>query len=168
MIEFRKSVRGGIEYRFDPLTGGQTRINPARARRLRQAESDVEWKGIVERSRKACVFCPEQIEQKIQFIFKESSLAELTEGAIDAFAHAITKALCAYKEIGIGSFNLITYSGPLTEKLDSYALHARLFSRPSPRGVYTNDTGPMERGYDVWVIDTVPEELADRMKPFFA
>jgi hypothetical protein len=46
--------------------------------------------------------------------------------------------------------------------------HARLFSRPYPRGVYTNDTGPMERGYDVWVIDTVPEELADRMKPFFA
>ena len=167
-MEFEVVLRDGVEYRFDPLTGEQTRINPARARRLKQAESDVEWEGIIARSREACVFCPEQIEQKIQFIFKESSLAELTEGAIDGFAHAITKALCAYKEIGIGSFNLITYSGPLPEKLDSYRLHASLFSRPSPRGVYTNDTGPMERGYDVWVIDTVPEELADRMKPFFA
>jgi UDPglucose--hexose-1-phosphate uridylyltransferase len=329
MVEFRKVIRDGIEYRFDPLTGEQTRINPARARRLKQAESDDEWEGIVERSRETCVFCPERVghstptfpetvcpegrirrgetvvfpnlnpfgenhavatlseahflnldefrvdllrdnllasreyilsvwksnkearwpiwvwnymppsagsiihphvqilveerplpqleellargkayfddhrrnywkdlvseEQELDerfihgdnalavvasfaprgfneigFIFQRSSLAELTEGAIDAFAHAITKALCAYKEIGIGSFNLLTYSGPLHEKVDSYTLHARLFSRPSPRGVYTNDTGPMERGYDVWVIDTVPEELADRMKPFFA
>jgi len=64
MIKSRKVLRDGIEYRLDPLTGGQTRINPARARRLRQAESDVEWEGIIERSRKACVFCPEQIEQK--------------------------------------------------------------------------------------------------------
>lgn len=327
-MKFRKVLRDGIEYRFDPLTGGQTRINPARAGRLKQAESDFECWEIIERSREACVFCPEQIEQKtptfpeticpegrirrgetvvfpnlnpfgenhavatlsethyldldgfrvdmlsdnlfasrdyilsvwnnnkekrwpiwvwnymppsagsiihphaqilvegqpvprladllaqgeayfddhrrnywddlvteeqelgerfifaddsitvitsfaprgfneIQFIFKESSLTELTVEAIDVFAHAIIKALRAYKEIGIGSFNLITYSGPLDEKLGSYRLHAKLFSRPFPRGVYTNDTGPMERSYDVWVIDTVPEEFADRMKPFF-
>jgi UDPglucose--hexose-1-phosphate uridylyltransferase len=104
---------------------------------------------------------------EIQFIFHRSSLAEMSEGEIDAFAHALTKALAGYKAMGIGSFNLITYSGPLHEDLASYRLHARLFSRPYPRGVYTNDTGPMERGYDVWVIDTVPEGIADRMKPFF-
>ena len=68
----------------------------------------------------------------------------------------------------VGSLNLLTYSGPLNGKIGSYSLHARLFSRPFPRGVYTNDTGPMERGYDVWVIDTVPEDLAHRMKPFFS
>ncbi|MBW2076462.1 MAG: hypothetical protein JRI71_02750 [Deltaproteobacteria bacterium] len=299
MVEFRKVVRDGIEYRFDPLTDEQTRINPARAKRLRQAESDVEWEGIIDRCGETVVFpnlnpfgenhavatlseahfldvdefrvdllrdnllasreyilsvwnnnkearwpiwvwnymppsagsiihphvqilvegqpVPQLKEllargeayfhdhrrnywgdlvskeqelderfiygddalavitsfaprgfNEIQFIFRESSLEKLAEGAIDAFAHAITKALCAYKEIGIGSFNLITYSGPLHEELDYYALHTTLFSRPPPRGVYTNDTGPMERGYDVWVIDTVPEELADRMKPFFA
>ena len=329
MMEFRKGVRDRIEYRFDPLTWEQTRINPARASRLRQAESDVEWEGIIEGSRKTCVFCPERIGQKtptfpeticpegrirrgetvvflnsnpfgenhavatlseahfldldefgvdlirdnliasrdyilsvwnnnkearwpiwvwnymppsagsiihphvqilvegrpvpqltellargeayfddhrrnywedlvseeqtlyeryifgddalavlasfaprgfneIQFIFHRSSLAELSEGEIDAFARALTNALCGYKAMGIGSFNFITYSGPLDEKLDFYRLHARLFSRPYPRGVYTNDTGPMERGYGVWVIDTVPEELADRIKPFLA
>ena len=328
MVEFRKAIRDEIEYRFDPLTGEQARINPARASRLRQAEADVEWEGIIERSRKACAFCPEHIEEntptfpgticpegrirrgetvvfpnlnpfgenhavailseahyldldefrvdmlrdnlvasrdyilsvrhndrearwpiwvwnymppsagsiihphvqilvegqpvpqlaellawgeayfdeyrrnywedlvseeqklderyiygdnalavlasfaprgfnEIGFIFHRSSLAELIEGEIDAFAHALTNALCGYKAMGIGSFNLITYSGPLDERPDFYRLHARLFSRPFPRGVYTNDTGPMERGYDVWVIDTVPEELADRMRPFF-
>jgi UDPglucose--hexose-1-phosphate uridylyltransferase len=329
MVEFRKLERDGIEYRFDPLTGEQTRINPARARRLRQAESDVELGEIIERSRKACMFCPETIEQntptfpetickggrirrgetvvfpnlnpfgenhavatlskvhfldldefrvdllrdsllasrqyilsvwnnneearwpiwvwnymppsagsiihphvqilveerpvpqleellargkayfddkrrnywedlvseekklderyifgdnalavvasfaprgfnEIQFVFHRSSLADLSEGETDGFAHALFNALCGYKAMGAGSFNLITYSGPLNERMDSFTLHARLFSRPYPRGVYTNDTGPMERGYDVWVVDTVPEELADRMKPFFS
>jgi len=52
--------------------------------------------------------------------------------------------------------------------LVSYSLHAKLFSRPYPKGVYTSDTGPMERGYDVWVIDTLPEELAERVRPFFS
>ena len=39
MIEFRKLIRGKIEYRFDPLTNGQARINPARANRLKQTVS---------------------------------------------------------------------------------------------------------------------------------
>jgi UDPglucose--hexose-1-phosphate uridylyltransferase len=329
MVEFERIVRDRVEYRFDPLTREQTRINPARARRFKQAQSDVEWKGIIERSRKACVFCPEKIRQntptfpeticpegrirrgetvifpnlnpfgenhavatlseahfldvdgfkvgllrdnlvasreyilsvcnnnrearwpiwvwnylppsagsiihphvqilvegrpvpqlaellargeaylddhgrnywedlvseeqklneryifgddslaviasfaprgfnEIQFIFSRNSLVDLSEAEIDTFVHALNNALCGYKAMGVGSFNLITYSGSLAEKPDSYRLHARLFSRPYPRGVYTNDTGPMERGYDVWVIDTVPEELPDRMKPFFA
>jgi len=93
-------------------------------------------------------------------------LGDLNEKQIDEFADNLTKVLCGYKEIGIGSFNLITYSGPLDKKLDYYSLHTKLFSRPYPKGVYTSDTGPMERGYDVWVIDTLPEELAKRMRPF--
>jgi galactose-1-phosphate uridylyltransferase len=327
-MRFERVVREGVEYRFDPLSGGQTRINPARAKRPKQAEGDVEWKEIIERSRRNCVFCPEQIGQKtptfaegicregrlrrgetvvfpnlnpfgehhavatlseahylaldefgadlltdnllasmeymlsvwkrdsearwpiwvwnymppsagsmihphvqimvegrpvpqlaklleqgqayfderrsnywedliaeeqklderyifcddalavitsfaprgfneIQFIFHRSSLGELGEREIEGFAKALTHVLCGYTAMGIGSFNLITYSGPLHEQLDFYRFHAKLFSRPYPRGVYTNDTGPMERGYDVWVIDTVPEELAEHMKPFF-
>ncbi|NVM25672.1 MAG: hypothetical protein HWN70_07110 [Desulfobacterales bacterium] len=317
-----------IEFRFDPLTEEQTRINPERAKRLKQAEGDIRLEEIISKSRETCVFCPEQIEGKtpkfpeaickegririgettvfpnlnpfgenhavgtlseghfldldefkadllrdnllatknyilsvyandrqaiwpiwlwnymppsagsiihphvqilvekepiprqarlldkskryfkltkkiywedlvaeerklderyifgddsvsiiasfaprgfneIQFIFNESSLADLDEKEIDGFAGNLTKALCGYKEIGIGSFNLITYSGPLDKTLHYYSLHTKLFSRPYPKGVYTSDTGPMERGYDVWVIDTLPEELANRMKPFF-
>lgn len=328
MIEFRKVIKNQIEYRFDPLTEEQSRINPDRAKRVKQAESDIRLKEIINRSRETCVFCPEQIEEKtpkfpeaihkdgririgesvifpnlnpfgenhavgilskghfldldefkvdllrdnlratkdyilsvyasdkeaiwpiwvwnymppsagsiihphvqilvekepvprqaklleksesyfelnkrsywedlvaeerklderyifgndslsviasfaprgfneIQFIFNEGSLGDLNETQIDEFADNLTKVLCGYKEMGIGSFNLITHSGPLDKKLDYYSLHTKLFSRPYPKGVYTSDTGPMERGYDVWVIDTLPEELANRMRPFF-
>jgi len=327
-IRFERVLREDIEYRFDPLTGEQTRINPARAKRVKQAQSNGEWKKIIEKSRRNCVFCPEQIDQKtptfpeticrqgrirrgetvvfpnmnpfgehhavatmsaahyldadefgadrlsnnllssidymiavwktdsdarwpiwvwnymppsagsvihphvqimvegrpvpelaeflrqgeayfhdrksnywedmiseeqkidercifydgtlavtasfaprgfheIQFTFHKSSLTELSEHEIEKFAYALNRVLCGYKALGIGSFNCITYSGPLTGKLDFYRFHAKLFSRPYPRGVYTNDTGPMERGYGVWVIDTLPEELAEHMKPFF-
>jgi galactose-1-phosphate uridylyltransferase len=64
MIGFRKVIRNRIEYRCDPLTHEQTRINPDRAKRLKQAESDIRLKEIIRESRATCVFCPEQIEEK--------------------------------------------------------------------------------------------------------
>jgi galactose-1-phosphate uridylyltransferase len=328
-MEFRKILRNQIEYRFDPLTGEQSRINPARARRPKQAEADVDLKGIIERSRETCVFCPGRLEEKtptfsgaicpegririgktvifpnlnpfgehhavgtlseehfldldqlnaqliidnllaslgyilsvhaydhkaiwpiwvwnymppsagsiihphvqilvergpvphqaqlleiskryfdlhtrnywidlvdqekrqgerfilendtlsilasfaprgfneIQFIFKKSTVSELNQREVDDFAQCMTQVLSGYKRMGVGSFNLLSYSGPVQRKTDHYFLHMKLFSRPYPKGVYTNDTGPMERGYGVWVIDTLPEEVAEKMKPFLA
>jgi len=43
----------------------------------------------------------------------------------------------------------------------------KLISRPYPRGIYTNDTGFFERMYDLWIIDTLPEETARQARPFF-
>ena len=73
-----------------------------------------------------------------------------------------------YKELGVGSFNLITFSGPIDKRLDHYRLNAKLISRPYPSGVYTNDTGPFERLCDAWVIDTLPEVVAGNLRPFFS
>jgi UDPglucose--hexose-1-phosphate uridylyltransferase len=329
MVAFRKTIKNQIEYRFDPLTQEESRINPARAKRLKQAEGDASLREIIERSRETCAFCPERLHEQtptlpeaickagrikmgetvvfpnlnpfgenhavatlseghfldldefrlnqlrdnllaskeyilsvyahdkeatsplwvwnymppsagsiihphvqilvekepvprqarllgaskrhfelhktvywedlvaeeerlgeryifgndslsviasfaprgfneIEFIFNQTSLTDLEEKEIGEFADILTRALRGYKALGVGSFNLLTYSGPLDKKLDYYSLHAKLFSRPYPRGVYTSDTGPMERGYDVWVIDTLPEELASKMRPFFA
>ena len=328
-MEFRKSIRNGVEYRFDPLTQDQCRINPERARRVRQAGDRVEIAEMVARTRETCPFCPEHIEEKtprflgekwreeriklgetlifpnltpfgenhavgiisqthfldldefsvemlqdnllaskdyilsvyqsnkkaiwpiyvwnymppsagsiihphvqilleteplpmqaelmergkeyfnhngrnyweelveqerklnerfiyqgdclsviasfaprgfneVQFIFKvESSLTELGEGQINDFASCLVKALKGYKELGIGSFNLITFSGPMGERLNYYRLTIKLISRPYPGGVYTSDTGPFERLCDAWVIDTLPEIVAEKLKPFF-
>ena len=328
-MEFKKTLRGQIEFRFDPLTNHQTRINPARAKRPKLAEIEVSLREIGEKGKEKCPFCPERIEEKtpqfspqicpegririgqtvifpnlnpfaenqavgvmskdhfldldefeeqmlednligsknyilavyqkkpeaiwpvwvwnymppsagsmphphcqiwiesketngqkkiierclnyyglkrknfwsdlieeekkkgerfiaendslvlissfaprgfneIQFIFKDlSSISELTEEKIIDFASLLKKALIGYKEIGVGSFNLVSFSGPL-DKPDPrfYWLNFKLFSRPYPRGVYTSDTGPMERMYDTWVIDTLPEVTAERLRPF--
>ena len=63
-MEFRKFIRNGVEYRFDPLTHDQCRINPERARRVRQVGDKVELADIVARTREACPFCPERVEEK--------------------------------------------------------------------------------------------------------
>jgi len=330
MIKFRKVVREGVEYRFNSLTNEQTRINPARAKRAKQVEGNIELSKIIEKSKAGCPFCPERIEEvtpkfpreicregrikkgdstifpnlnpfgehhavgtitkkhfldldeftsemlrdvlaatkeyilsvykndgeavwpivvwnhmppsagsivhphvqvlvereptpeqnklfekscayfkregrnywkdlverekelgeryvaennsilvmasfaprgfnELHHMFKEtSSLAELSEKQIDDFSDCLTKALRFYKHIGVGWFNLVTYSASIDKKQDGfYWLNAKLISRPYPKGIYTNDTGPMERMYDVWVIDTLPEELAKGARNFF-
>ena len=330
MIEFRKLIRGQIEYRFDPLTNEQVRINPARARRIKQAQAgESELAQLIKRSKETCPFCPERVEKdtpcfpkeiheegrivvgqslvfpnlnpfgechavgilskehflnldkfspqiikdnllaakryilsahaqnkgarypvymwnymppsagsiihphvqilvesaptpqvsklieksldyyagsggnywrdlieierrlderfiagddllsviasfaprgfnEICFIFNEiSSLVEMDEGQMERFSLYLSRALRAYRKIGVGSFNLVTFSGPIGgNEACFYWMSARLISRPYPKGIYTSDTGPMERLQDVWVIDTLPEELAGRMLPF--
>ena len=86
---------------------------------------------------------------------------------MERFSTYLSRTLRAYGEIGMGSFNLVTFSGPIGgNKAYFYWMSARLISRPYPKGIYTSDTGPMERLQDVWATDTLPEELARRMKPF--
>lgn len=112
-------------------------------------------------------FAPQGFNE-IQFIFKEiSSLAGLGEEQIAEFAACLIKTLKGYKNIGVGSFNLVTFSCPIDEELEHYRLNAKLISRPYPAGVYTNDTGPLERLCDVWVIDTLPEVVTENLRRFF-
>ena len=331
MVEFPKLVRGQIEYRFDPLTNAQVRINPARARRIKQAEArENKLDRPIEASRRTCPFCPQRVEKEtpcfpreiceegrirvgeslifpnlnpfgeyhavgtlsnrhflkpdefstqmirdnllavkryvlsvyaqnkkarypvymwnymppsagsiihphvqilvereptphlsklieessryyaksgqnywrnlieeerklgerfvagddllsvttsfaprgfneVCFIFNDTgSLAQLDERRMERFSMYLSRALRAYKELGVGSFNLATLSGPVDHKENQfYWMSMKLISRPYPRGIYTNDSGPMERMQDVWVIDTLPEELARRMKLIF-
>ena len=330
MIEFRKLVRGQIEYRFDPLTNEQARLNPARARRVKQSGARVsQLDEIAQKSREICSFCPERIEKEtpcfskdicpggrikvgeslifpnlhpfgeyhavatmskehflnpgefspqmirdnlratknyilsvhtreeevkypvymwnymppsggsiihphaqilvereptpqvsrllqksleyhagngenywknlierekrlgerflaaddylsvitsfaprgfneVSFIFNRvSSLAEIDDRQIESFSTYLSKALKAYSEIGVGSFNLVTFSGSIGgNEAYFYWMSAKLISRPYPQGIYTGDTGSLERLQDVWIIDTLPEALARKMKPF--
>ena len=328
-MNLQKFVRNHVEYRIDPLTSEQSRINPQRGKRVKQADSNIELDGIISRSKTLCVFCPDQIKEQttefppdicqtgrikkgqttivpnlypfaenhavgiittehflgldqfteeliqnnlvasrnyilainannhkarfptylwnympsyagiivhphtqiivdtepipkiknllqeseksfdnhkknywqslveiekklgqryiggndtisviasfsprgfneVQFIFQGiSSLSELTPKLIDDFAFNLVKTLNGYKELGVGAFNLVTYSSPINQNHEYYWLNMKLISRPFPKGVYTNDTGSMERLYDVWIIDTLPEIVAERLRPHF-
>lgn len=328
MIQFRKVLRGQIEYRFDPLTNAQVRINPARAKRIRHGEAKEDELGrLIEASRRTCPFCPERVEKEtpcfpkeisaegrirvgeslifpnlnpfgechavgilseehflhldefspemirdnllavkryilsiheqnreasypvymwnymppsagsiihphvqillereltpqlsdvlarslayyeetgknywaelveeerrlvdrfitgtdllsaiasfapcgfneVCFIFHGiSSLTQLDERQMETFSVCLSKVLKAYNEMGVGSFNLATLSGAVDQDQGQfYWMSAKLISRPFPRGIYTNDSGPMERMQGVWIIDTLPEELAKKIK----
>jgi len=327
-IEFRKHIREQIEYRFDPLTNAQVRLNPARARRIKQAAAGVnELAQLIKVSRQTCPFCPEHIEKdtplfpedickegrvrvgeslifpnlnpfgechavgtlskahfldldefspemiknnlfavkcyllsahaqnieakypvymwnymppsagsiihphvqillerepmpqlsnliarsldyydkegvnywanlaeeekrlgerfiigddllsiiasfapcgfnEVSFIFRgTSSLTQLDEKQVETFSIYLSAVLKAYHDMGVGSFNLATLSGAVDQnQAQFYWMSAKLISRPYPRGIYTNDSGPMERVQGVWVVDTLPEELAKQVK----
>lgn len=115
----------------------------------------------------AASFAPRGFRE-IQLIFREpSTLTDLGEKHVEDFADSLVRILRAYRSMGVGSFNVNLFSGPMGKRLPYYALNARVISRPYPKGVYSSDTGPFERLQDEWVIETLPEDVAQRMRPFF-
>jgi len=102
---------------------------------------------------------------EVQFIVPGAkSIADLAEKQVSDFVDALVKVLKGYKEIGVGSFNMASFSGPIGDKSEDYTLFFKLFSRPYPSALYTNDTGPFERAYATFVIDLFPEQLATMLR----
>ncbi len=112
-------------------------------------------------------FAPRGFREILVFLPGSGSLADLDPGQIRTFSWALVRLLKAYHAMGVGSFNLVTYSPPMGAVPPPFPFHVKLISRPYPRGIYTNDTGFFERMYDLWIIDTLPEEIARLTRPFF-
>jgi galactose-1-phosphate uridylyltransferase len=107
--------------------------------------------------------------REVQFIFKGvSSLTEVQDGQAADMAQALRCVLLGYRSLGVGSFNLASFSAGAEETPDHFRLSFRLISRPYPAGVYTNDSGPTEKLYGFRVVDTLPEEVATSIRPYFS
>jgi galactose-1-phosphate uridylyltransferase len=106
--------------------------------------------------------------REVQFIFKGvSSLVEVETRQAADMAEALRAVLLGYHALGVGSFNLASFSASARETPDHFRLSFRLISRPYPTGVYTNDSGPAEKLYGFRVVDTLPEEVAASVRPYF-
>lgn len=106
--------------------------------------------------------------REVQFVFKgASSLLDLERRQIDDFADAVVRALRCYKSMGVDSFNIITYSGPVGGNIDRFRLSARLIARPGFQPYYTSDSGTLERFYGTFVIEVLPERVAQEMKGYY-
>ena len=140
------------------------------------------WEALVERERQEgerfigeneavavmASFAPRGFRE-VLFVFKRPCpLPGLEAREIDHFCHALSSVLRGYHAIGVGSFNLASFSSAVAETLPYFPVQFRLISRPYPRGIYTNDTGPMERLFGVSVVDDLPEEVAAALRPYFA
>ena len=85
-MHLKKIVRDHIEYRIDPLTSEQSRINPQRGKRVKQADGNDELDGIIKRSKILCVFCPDQIkEQTMELPSDICQTGGITEGETTIF-----------------------------------------------------------------------------------
>lgn len=93
-----------------------------------------------------------------------SSMAELGGSGIEALALGIAKILEGYGRIGVESFNMAVFSGPLSLKLTHFSLNLKLISRPGLKPYYTSDCGFMERLHEEPVVETLPEAVAKELK----
>ena len=70
------------------------------------------------------------------------------------------RVLRGYSRMGINSFNLSSFSGPLDESLYYYRLHMKIIARPRFSPFYRSDSGFLERFHHDVDIDMEPEEVA--------
>jgi galactose-1-phosphate uridylyltransferase len=112
-------------------------------------------------------YAPRGFREVILVVKGACSFTDLEDQQIEALAGSISTILKCYKKMGVGSFNLVSFSAGIDERHPYHTLHFKIISRPYPQGIYTNDSGPFERFYDVWVIDTLPEMVAQTLKKFF-
>ena len=112
-------------------------------------------------------FAP-QGNREMQIVFKGvCSIFDLNERHRGDFASCMVKLLRGYKAMGVTSFNLTTFSGPAGEEPAHYSLNAKIISRPPTTPFYTSDSGFMERFQHESIIETLPEDLARRMRVGF-
>jgi galactose-1-phosphate uridylyltransferase len=111
-------------------------------------------------------FAP-QGNREVQIIFTGiSSIAQLDKRRIADFSRCVIKILRSYKDMGVGSFNLSSFSGPINEPLEYYSLNLKIISRPSLQAYWTNDTGFMERFQYESIVEQKPEDVAAGMRRF--
>ena len=83
------------------------------------------------------------------------------------FVRALVNILHYYKDDGVNSFNLSTFSADIGNSPDFYRLIVKMMSRPRFKPYYTAFGGPLEMWHNESVVDTLPEEVARKAKPSF-
>jgi UDPglucose--hexose-1-phosphate uridylyltransferase len=106
--------------------------------------------------------------REVQFIFKDiCGLMELDEKRTADFIRALVKVLQYYKDDGVNSFNLSTFSAGIGSTPNYYRLIVKMMSRPRFKPYYTAFGGPLELWHKESVVDTLPEQVASKAKRFF-
>jgi galactose-1-phosphate uridylyltransferase len=105
-------------------------------------------------------FSPRGSHEVHLFVPGVTSIVDLTKEQCTDLADAFIKVLKGYASLGVGSFNMASFSSSTKSDAQLFTLHFKFFSRPYPAQVYTNDTGSTERLYDDFVVNTIPEQYS--------
>ncbi|MCX8175749.1 MAG: hypothetical protein N3E48_00770 [Candidatus Bathyarchaeota archaeon] len=112
-------------------------------------------------------FAPQGNNEVLAVFTSASNILEVDDEELTHFSKGICKILRGYHEMGVESFNMTTFSGPLNQKLEYYRLSVKIISRPNFNSYYACDCGFMERFHGEVVVETKPEDVAKRLKEVF-
>ena len=93
-----------------------------------------------------------------------TNLLEMTPQTIRDLSRGLTATLRGYHSIGVQGFNMSLFSAPLNKHTSYYRVHLRIISRPDVKQLYTADTGFLERLHNEVVVETMPEEVAQKIR----
>ena len=85
---------------------------------------------------------------------------------MDDLGKGIAAILNLYAELGFRSFNMALYGAPRANR--DYMLNLRLVGRSNLRSAHRSDVTYFERLHWQAMVDTSPEELAEKARPKFA
>jgi UDPglucose--hexose-1-phosphate uridylyltransferase len=95
-----------------------------------------------------------------------TSPEQLSAGQVADLAEGISRALQVYADLGHQSFNFVLCGAP-SDRL-GYMLNLRMVCRSNLQPLYRSDVAYFERLHWQAMVDTSPEELAERARPRFA
>jgi UDPglucose--hexose-1-phosphate uridylyltransferase len=94
------------------------------------------------------------------------SPGELAEDRVGELGQGIATILNLYAELGFQSFNMALYGAPASYR--DYMLNLRMVCRSNLQAAYRSDVQYFERLHWQAMVDTSPEELAEKARPKFA
>jgi UDPglucose--hexose-1-phosphate uridylyltransferase len=94
------------------------------------------------------------------------SPGDLAEGRVGELGQGIAAILNLYAELGFQSFNMALYGAPPSNR--DYMLNLRMVCRSNLQSAYRSDVTYFERLHWQAMVDTSPEELAEKARARFA
>lgn len=105
-------------------------------------------------------FAPIGFNELRAFVPGIAGVEGLDEGSVEDLGRGLATALNLYAEMGFQSFNWALYSGSV--------LNLRLVTRSNLKPLYRSDAAYFERLHWQGMVDTSPEELAERARGRFS
>jgi galactose-1-phosphate uridylyltransferase len=146
--------RNGTAYHADLI-----RAERDRAERYVQQEGAWHW---------MASFSPAGSNEIIAVHEREGDLARLSEQDLHDLASGISKVLAFYEELGHLSFNFTLFSERASSGENGFRCLVKIMNRQNVYPNYRNDDFFLQKVLQSEVIIITPEELASRLKGYFA
>jgi UDPglucose--hexose-1-phosphate uridylyltransferase len=111
-------------------------------------------------------FAPMGFNEVRALIPGATSPGELAADRVAELGQGIATILNVYAEMGFQSFNMALYGAPPAQR--DYVLNLRMVCRSNMRSPYRSDVTYFERLHWQAMVDTSPEEPAEKARPRFA
>jgi UDPglucose--hexose-1-phosphate uridylyltransferase len=112
-------------------------------------------------------FSPMGLNEAQAVVPEKSSLDQLSKTDLAGLAQGIVKVLRFYHDIGVRSFNLALYSGPLGEPCDYFSVNLRIVSRYGYKPRFVSDVWAMQYLLGDQEVYESPEETCARLRNYF-